>query len=113
MKNRARLWLVRGKVQVAEPRELNGGEAVRLNDLLGGILEKTMETNHYKTTAYAIRIGDEWFAGFGGKPGQESLTKVRPGLCDAKLVWDDRKAATYVERLRVRGYAGEIMKVTA
>ena len=45
-----------------------------------------METNHYKTTAYAIRIGDEWFAGFGGKPGQESLTKVRPGLCDAKLV---------------------------
>ncbi|MEN9288461.1 MAG: hypothetical protein RL317_84, partial [Pseudomonadota bacterium] len=22
-----------------------------------------METNHYKTTAYAIRIGDEWFAG--------------------------------------------------
>jgi hypothetical protein len=79
----------------------------------GGILEKTMETNHYKTTAYAIRIGDEWFAGFGGKPGQESLTKVRPGLCDAKLVWDDRKAAAYVERLRVRGYAGEIVKVTA
>ena len=69
--------------------------------MLGGILEKTMETNHYKTTAYAIRIGDEWFAGFGGKPGQESLTKVRPGLCDAKLVWDERKAAAYVERLRV------------
>ena len=61
-----------------------------------------METNHYKTTAYAIRIGDKWFAGFGGKPGQEGLTKVRPGLCDAKLVWDDRKAAVYVERLRVR-----------
>jgi len=72
-----------------------------------------METKHHKTTAYAIRVGDEWFAGFGGKPGQESLTKVRPGLCDAKLVWDDRKAAAYVERLRVRGYAGEIMKVTA
>ena len=71
-----------------------------------------METKHYKTTAYAIRIGDEWFAGFGGKPGQESLTKVRPGLCDAKLVWDDRKAAAYVERLRVRGDAGEIMKAT-
>ena len=72
-----------------------------------------METKHYKTTAYAIRIGNEWFAGFGGKPGQEGLTKVRPGLCDAKLVWDDRKAAVYVERLRVRGYVGEIVKVTA
>jgi len=28
-------------------------------------------------------------------------------------VWDDRKAAAYVERLRVRGYMGEIVKVTA
>ena len=45
-----------------------------------------METNHYKTTAYAIRIGDKWFAGFGGKPGQESLTKVRPGLSEDE--WD-------------------------
>jgi hypothetical protein len=88
-------------------------KAVALTVELGGFLEMTMETNHYKTTAYAIRIGDEWFAGFGGKPGQESLTKVRPGLCDAKLVWDERKAAAYVERLRVRGYMGEIVKVTA
>ena len=65
------------------------------------------------STSTEPAIRDSEIAGFGGKPGQESLTKVRPGLCDAKLVWDDRKAAAYVERLRVRGYMGEIVKVTA
>ena len=70
-------------------------------------------TAEYRNTAYAIRIGNEWFGGFGGKPGEETLTKTKIGLCDAKLVWNDRKAAAYVERLRVRGYIGEIVKVTA
>jgi hypothetical protein len=39
---------------------------------------------------------------------------IDPGRgCATQSLWDDRKAAAYVERLRVRGYAGEIVKVTA
>lgn len=70
-------------------------------------------TAEYRNTAYAIRIGNEWFGGFGGKPGQETMTKTKIGLCDAKLIWDDKKAASYVDRLKKRGFVGEIVKVTA
>lgn len=71
------------------------------------------DTAEYRNTAYAIRIGNEWFGGFGGKPGQETLTKTKIGLCDAKLIWDDKKAASYVDRLKKRGFVGEIVKVAA
>jgi len=70
-----------------------------------------MANEAYNTTAYAIRIGRQWFGGFGGKPGQETLTKLKDGLCDAKLMWDHKKAAAYVERLQKRGFGGEIVLV--
>jgi hypothetical protein len=72
-----------------------------------------MSDTAYNMTAYAVRIGSQWFAGFGGKPGQEALTKLRDGLCDAKLIWDHKKASVYVERLRTRGLTGEVVMVRA
>lgn len=86
--------------------------------LVGTVKEMKMgynqyDTAEYRNTAYAIRIGKDWFAGFGGKPGQETLTKTKIGLCDAKLIWDAKKAVSYIERLKQRGFIGEIVKVTA
>lgn len=73
----------------------------------------TGKDSAFYTSAYAIRVNDQWFAGFGGKPGHDLLTKLRPGLCDAKLLWDGQKAAAYIKRLHERGFDGSIVKVTA
>lgn len=70
-----------------------------------------MANEAYNTNAYAIRIGSQWFGGFGGKPGQETLTKLRGGLCGAKLICGRNKAAAYIERLKKRGFDGEIVPV--
>lgn len=62
-----------------------------------------METNHYKTTAYAIRIGDEWFAGFGGKPAE---CKRLRGLLD--LAYDTIRRKSHnlrFEELKYRSRA--------
>lgn len=72
-----------------------------------------MANDNFRNTAYVIKVGDDWFAGFGGKPGQETLTKLKPGLCDAKLMWDHKKAAEYLDRLRKRGYGGVVTTVSA
>ncbi len=75
-----------------------------------------MANEQYQMTAYAVRVGNEWFAGFGGGAGitkAETITKTRLGLCDAKLMWDHKKAASYVERLKKKGYAAVVVIVAA
>jgi hypothetical protein len=74
-----------------------------------------MANEQYQMTAYAVRVGSEWFAGFGGGAGiakAGNITKLKPGLCDAKLMWDHKKAASYVERLKKKGYAATAVLVT-
>lgn len=75
-----------------------------------------MANDAYNMTAYAVRVGNEWFAGFGGGAGitkAESIIKLKGGLCDAKLMWDYKKAASYIERLKKKGYAATVVLITA
>lgn len=67
----------------------------------------------FQVSAYAIRIGDQWFAGFSAKPGRLSTLKLRDGLCDAKLIWGKGKAIEYIQRLGQRGHIGNLVTVTA
>ena len=71
-----------------------------------------MANELYQKTAYALRVGDMWFAGFSGGKGQVSTTKLKDGLCDAKLMWDHKKAAKYKERLYERHFASTIVLIT-
>lgn len=66
----------------------------------------------HRTTAYAIRVDDQWFAGFGGTPGAE-VTKLRHGLCEAKLIGGSahQKVGDYLRRLRERGYRAQAVRV--
>ena len=60
----------------------------------------------YRTQAWAIQVDDFWFSGFTDRrklPPQVSDVKLRTGLCEARLIWDDSKAEAYMRRLRERG----------
>lgn len=70
----------------------------------------------HATTAIVIKVGDEYFAGFSGGPGMtkaETLTKLRPGLCEAKLIGGNNtgKAADYIRRLTDKGYEATAYEV--
>lgn len=67
----------------------------------------------FRLTAYAIRIGEQWFAGFSAKPGRLATLKIRDGLCDAKLIWGEAKAIQYIDRLSQRGHVGNLVIVMA
>ena len=56
------------------------------------------------TQAWAVRIGDEWFAGFGGKDVR--IVKFRRHLADAMLMVSTQRAADYARRLAERGHPG-------
>ncbi len=62
-------------------------------------------------TAWAIKVNGQWFAGFGGKPGQEELTKFRPGLWQAKLLRSPEERDEYLGRLFRRGHFGRALRV--
>lgn len=65
----------------------------------------------YREHAYAIKIGEQWFAGFGGKDIR--ITKLRHGLCEAKLIGggSEQQLADYMSRLAERGLHGVVVCV--
>ncbi len=59
-----------------------------------------------KTNAWGLKVGDQWFAGFGGRPPGPYIVKLRMTLAEALLCVSPERAADYVERLAKRGYPG-------
>lgn len=54
-------------------------------------------------TAWAVKVGGQWFAGFGK---DTTVVKMRRHLADARLCVSTQQAADYVRRLSDRGYPG-------
>lgn len=73
-------------------------------------LRREADRFSYCESAYVIRVGDRWFAGFGGQE-DSPITKLKAGLCDAKLISGsaEQKAADYLRRLSERGYKGVLV----
>lgn len=69
--------------------------------------------NLNQTTAFAIKVGDDWFAGFGIENDGSQRTKLRRGLCDAKLISGSasQKVREYLIRLEQRGYHGHSVRL--
>jgi hypothetical protein len=69
--------------------------------------------NLHQTTAFAIKVGDEWFAGFGMEKDGSLRTKLRRGLFEAKLISGSapQKVREYLIRLEQRGYHGRAVRV--
>ena len=68
------------------------------------------------TSALIIKVGDQFFAGFGGKPGTTKatvITKLRPGLSEALFIGGNntRKAGDYVRRLAEKGFEATVYQV--
>lgn len=62
-------------------------------------------TQHLDAQAYAVRVGGQWFAGFGGPKGAP-IVKLRRHLCDALLMVSQERGLDYVDRLAKRGHPG-------
>lgn len=61
------------------------------------------------TTAWAVRVGDQYFAGFSR---DATVVKLRRHLADARFCVSTQQAADYVRRLAERGHPhGSILTV--
>lgn len=67
--------------------------------------DRTAYTQHLGAMAYAVRVSGQWFAGFGGVRGAP-IVKLRPHLCEAKLLVSQERGLDYVDRLTKRGHPG-------
>lgn len=56
--------------------------------------------------AFVVKVGGQYFGGFGGRPPGPYIVKLRARLADALLCDHPNKAADYVTRLAKRGHAG-------
>lgn len=56
--------------------------------------------------AFVVKVGIQYFGGFGGRPPGPYVVKLRSGLADALLCNHPNKARDYVERLAKRGIHG-------
>ena len=67
----------------------------------------------YEDSAVILMVGNEHFAGFSGKTGTsgQSLTKLRKGLPEAKLIWGLNKVRDYVRRLKDRGFCAKAYRI--
>ena len=72
--------------------------------------DRTQFTQGLDARAYAVKVGEQWFAGFGGDK-DAPIVKLRKHLCDAKLMVSTERCADYMTRLAARGYPGAICHV--
>ena len=66
-------------------------------------------TKNLGEMAYAVQVGGQWFAGFGGDK-QAPIVKFRKHLCDAKLMVSRQRGADYITRLAARGHPGGVIR---
>ena len=65
--------------------------------------DRSAFTKGLDAKAWAVRIGSNWFAGFGK---DTSIVKLRSHLADARLMVSRQQAADYIRRLAERGHLG-------
>lgn len=85
------------------------------SDSLRVQIDAAKDAHH--NTAWAIRIGDRYFAGFTDRrklPPSASDVKLTTGLCDAKLIGGSapQRRDDYIRRLAERGHEAQYILVT-
>jgi len=64
-----------------------------------------------RTQAWAIRVGEEWFCGFGGTPASGPRPKLSRTLAHARLMTSPQMARDYQLRLFGQGYGSVMVRI--